>query len=215
LKAGIVTSDKILDDVLSELIRKHRCHTVLLYGSRATGRVTPTSDYDIAGIRKTGRTQRIARRQDGYYLDIFVFAERDLKFVDSRFSYLDGAKVLFRKGQFGSRFLRRLKLALKKRPKTLPADEIGARKVWAFKMLDRAALEDVEGHYRRSWLQTALLEDFFLVRRKQYKGSKAAFSWLHTYDLKTYRLFEDVLKNPGDLKRLRLLVQRVTGRKGP
>jgi len=123
--------------------------------------------------------------------------------------------VLFEREKFGSDFLRRLKGALKKPNEPLPPDEINARRVWAFKMLERAVLGNIEGHYRRSWLQMALLEDYFLLRRKRYWGSKAAFSWLRGYDLKTYRLFENALKNPGNLKMPGRLVQQVTGRKTP
>jgi predicted nucleotidyltransferase len=52
-------------------------HTVILYGSRARGQTTPTSDYDVIGVRKDEKKTRIAKKQDSKFWDVFVYAEKD------------------------------------------------------------------------------------------------------------------------------------------
>jgi len=71
--------DPFLVELVQELIDKNKCHTVILYGSRARGDATPQSDYDLMGVRKSGKKYRVAEKRNGIYLDIFVYPEMDLK----------------------------------------------------------------------------------------------------------------------------------------
>ena len=199
-----------LSKLTEELIEKHKCHTVILYGSHARGDATPQSDYDLMGVRKSGEKYRVAEKRDGIYLDIFVYPEKDLKKVGVDFLYMNGAKVLYQQGKFGTHFLKKLKSATNKKHKPLPAYEIKVRQVWLHKMFDRIAQGDIEGNYRRSWLHEALLYEYFNIRKKQYWGSKKSFAWLIKNDPTTYRLFDRVLNNPLNLKLLKKLVERVS-----
>lgn len=189
---------------------KHKCHTVILYGSRARGDATSASDYDLMGVRKAGKKLRIAKMFNDSYLDVFIFTEKDLKVVDENFIYMKGAKVIFQKNQFGTLFIKKLNSALKKKYKPLPNDEIEARRVWLHKMLERTKLGDIEGLYRRSWLQEALLADYFNIRKLRYWGSKESFKWLMQNDKKTYQLFNKSLERPTDFKALKKLVEQVS-----
>lgn len=210
-KSEIFTSDDpFLHHAVNELLQKYRCHTVLLYGSHARGDATEKSDYDLMGIRKSGKKFRLAEKRKGAYLDLFIFPEKDLKKVGEEHLYMKEAKVLFETGNFGSQFLRKLKAVAKKPITALPPDEIQTRRVWAHKMFERITVGDIEGNYRRSWLHEALLSDYFEIRKKRFSGSKESFAWLKKNDLTTYKLFENVLKKPTDLKLLKKLVERVT-----
>jgi predicted nucleotidyltransferase len=100
----------ILKQIISELTIKFKCHTVLLYGSHARGDATPKSDYDVMGVRKSGKKVRLAEKRNGVYLDISVFPEMDLKQVGESHLYLKGAPVLFQKGKFGDLFYKSLEL---------------------------------------------------------------------------------------------------------
>ena len=179
----------ILEQIVNELIKELKCHTVLLYGSHARGDATPKSDYDVMGVRKSGKPFRLAEKRNGVYLDLFILPETDLRQVGESHLYLKGAKVLFQKGKFGDRFLRKLGIALKKPYKGLSLNEIRTRQVWAHKMFERIEQKDIEGNYRRSWLQEALLVDYFELRKKRYWGSKESFEWLKDNDRRTYNLF--------------------------
>ncbi len=203
-------ADPFLTELTQELIKKHKCHTVILYGSRARGDATAKSDYDLMGVRKSGKKYRVAEKRDGIYLDIFVYPEKDLKKIGEEHLCMDGAKILYEQGKFGTDFLKKLKAATKKKHMSLPDDEIKVRQVWLHKMFERITQDDIEGHYRRSWLHEALLYEYFNIRKMRYWGSKKSFEWLIKNDPVTYRLFDRVLRNPLNLKLLKKLVVRVS-----
>lgn len=58
-----LSGDPFLNQAVSELVKKEKCHTVLLYGSRARADATETSDYDLMGVRKTGTKKRLAEKR--------------------------------------------------------------------------------------------------------------------------------------------------------
>ena len=76
--------DATLRDIVQELTRKYRCHTIILYASRAKGQTTPTSDYDVIGVRKDGKKTRIAKKQDSKFWDVSIYAEKDLRMLDDQ-----------------------------------------------------------------------------------------------------------------------------------
>ena len=95
-------------------------------------------------------------------------------------------------------------------PAKLPRDEIAARRVWAAKMLDRAGRGDSEGDYRRAWLLTALLEDYFACNGLWYEGPKASLAWLAAREPALFRLYEDALRPAAGLAAIAALVEAVT-----
>lgn len=203
-------TDPLLTQLVQELIKKHKCHTVILYGSQARGDTTPQSDYDLMGVRKTGKKYRVAEKRDGIYLDLFVYPEKDLKKIGEDHLYMNGAKVLYEQGRFGTDFLIKLKSATKKKYKPLPASEIKVRQVWLHKMYDRISQGDIEGNYRRTELLSALIVEYFNIRKKRYWGSKKGFFYLKKNDPATHRLYERLLKDPLNLDLLKKLVERVS-----
>jgi hypothetical protein len=52
---------------------------------------------------------------------------------------------------------------------------------------------DVEGNFRRVWLLTALLEDYFHLRGLWFEGPKRAFLWLAEHDPVAHAAFERAL----------------------
>lgn len=205
-----MNSDRFLDLVLEDLRSRHGIHTAILYGSRARGDATATSDYDILGIKKTGKPFRDARFWKGAYLDVFVYPEKKLLKPDSSMLQMHQGKVLFEKNRIGTRFLKKLDRIYQKGPKPLPQDEIQARKAWAFKMLSRAEAGDVEGNFRRIWLLMALLEDYFVCQGKWYLGPKESFKWLKKNRPGIYSLFEAALVPGANLSQLSVLVKNLT-----
>jgi len=205
-----LSDDSLLQETVSELLQRYKCHTVLLYGSRARGDATDKSDYDLMAVRKSGKQIRLAEKRNGKYLDIFIFPEKSLKKLGDEHLYMKESKVLFEQGHFGSQFIKQLKKIAKKPYQPLPDDEIQICRVWPHKMFERIIVGDIEANYRRSWLHEALLSDYFALRKKRYNGSKESFAWLKKNDLTTYKLFDKVLANPTNLKFLKKLVERVT-----
>lgn len=83
-------NDPILVSIVSELKDRYHCHTIVLYGSRARGSISPTSDYDVVGIRRRASKTRLAKKQMGFYWDVFVYPEKDLQRLgDQQLSWRD------------------------------------------------------------------------------------------------------------------------------
>jgi predicted nucleotidyltransferase len=198
----------LLQSIAEDVRTRHKCHTLILYGSWARGDATPTSDYDLLAIRQRGRAVvRDARMWEGAYLDIFVYPEEKLRPDD--LLQVRGGKVLFQRGHIGDALLARIDKVYARGPKPLSHDEIGARRLWAQKMFDRLQAGDPEGNYRRVWLLTALLEDYFELQNRWYEGPKAAFKWLRTHRPHVCAKFENALMPGADLRVIGDLIAEV------
>lgn len=202
-------NDEVLQEIVGYLRKKHRCHTVILYGSRARNSATSTSDYDVAGICRNGERTRIAKKKNGAYWDVFVYPEKDLKSVKTQFLDWRDAKVIFEEGHYGRNLIRRIQKSLEKPFKPAPRYEIAVTKAWAQKQLDRIEIGDVHGLFRRAELQTASIEHYFQIRRKRFWGPKAGLQWLEKHDPTTFKLFAKVYRDPVNLRALKALVARV------
>lgn len=192
-------NDPVLSSIVRELKNKYRCHTIVLYGSRARGLISPTSDYDVVGIRRRGSKTRLAKKQMGFYWDVFVYPEKDLRRLDDQQLGWRDARIIYGEGTYGQNLLRRLHTLLKKPHKPEPQYEINILKVWAQKELDRCKIEDIQGLYRRAEFQTALIEHYFVIRKKRFSGPKAGFAWLKENDPRAFKLINRCLKYPTNL----------------
>jgi hypothetical protein len=200
--------DRHLARFVRELKTRHRCHTVILYGSRARGDATTASDYDLIGFRKAGAIVRDARKSGAVWLDAFVYPDTRLKLGD--LLRVRGGRVMFQKAGFGDRFLARLEKLYTRGPKPLPPDEIAVKRAWPGKMLARIELRDPEGNYRRAMLLYVLLEDYFALRGLWYKGPKAALRWLQQNQPGMHALFAAALKPNASLSVISKLAAAVT-----
>ena len=201
--------DPILNSICRELKSKYRCHTIVLYGSRARGLTTPTSDYDVIGIRKRGPKTRIARKQDGYFWDVFVYSEKDLyKLGEPHFSWKN-ARVLHQDGRYGTNLLKRIEKLLKTPYKKQPQYEIDVTKVWAQKELERCRMNDIQALYRRAEFLNALIDHYFFIRQKRFLGPKEGFAWLEKNDPQTFKQIHKALKSPANLSFLKKAASRV------
>jgi uncharacterized protein len=186
-----------LDRIVEEMCKKHDCHTLILYGSRAHDDATAVSDYDLLVVRQGGPVIRDAGKWEGAYIDAFIYPENKLKSAD--LLRVRGGKTLLQKNGFGDAFLARLDKLYARGPKPLPPDELQARIIWAEKMIDRARLADAEGNFRRAWLLTSLLEDYFVLRGRWYEGPKISLKWLREHRPEVSALFERALQPDADI----------------
>ncbi|CAN7349012.1 nucleotidyltransferase domain-containing protein [Acidovorax sp. LjRoot66] len=173
----------LLRTFCNELVQDGGAHTVLLYGSRANGSEDQDSDCDIAAFAPREDTARDTRVVDGVFLDVFIYPESVLlQQPATEFLKLRQSVVLVQRAQQADRFLQGLQALFAQGPPALPADEARARRSWAWKMVARMERGDAEGHYRRAWLLTSLLEDYFALRGLWYEGPKKALQWLGEHD---------------------------------
>jgi len=201
--------DPILDSIIQVLKDKYRCHTILLYGSRARGLTTPTSDYDVIGIRRKGEKTRIAKKQNGYFWDVFVYAEKDLRKLGDQYFSWKNATILYQDGPYGRNLLKRIENLLKTPYKRQPKYEIDVTQVWAQKELERCRMKDIQGLFRRAEFQAALIEHYFFIRQKRFLGPKEGFAWMKENDPKTFKLIERTLKSPNNLSFLKAAATKV------
>lgn len=189
--------DDILDALCERLAVEHGCHTIILYGSRARGDAEADSDYDLIGFHDgAGPVRRETGRWHGALLDVFVYPAERLNAPDDTMLHVRGGRVLRQREDLGTQFLAALERVYASAPPALAADEIEARRNWASKMLDRAARGHIEGNYRRVWLLTTLLENYFVFRGRRYPGPKEAFEALAASDPEAHALFDAALQ-PG------------------
>lgn len=211
MKEHTITNDPVLQAIVEELISLYHCHTIILYGSRARGDFTASSDYDVAGIVKTGEKKRIARldKKHGVYYDLFVYPESAFDtIVDEHLCMSDGIIIIEREN-FGTKLLKKLSAAIKL-PESITPDEILVRKVWYQKMLARASIRDLEGKYLQIWAIYTILEDYFAFRKLRYQGPKKAFQYLEIHDPEILELFDEVLSNMNNVDILDKLIKRIT-----
>jgi len=209
----------MLDDFISrtaqELKDLYQCHTVILYGSRATGNFNASSDYDLAAFAPIADMQRVAEWRDGQYLDLFIYPEAQLQAASDEFLKLLDGQVLFERDTAGTQLLAMVQAHFNKGPTPLPPDEASARRAWAWKMLRRAEVGDSEGHYRRHWLLMALLEDWFHLRTQWYLGPKRSLNFLRQHHPEANASFEKALHPQADLADIAALIAHVTGLNAP
>ncbi|CZG40149.1 Predicted nucleotidyltransferases [Legionella pneumophila] len=210
IKHSSPLEDTSILEIASDLKEKHHCHTVILYGSRARGDYTDTSDYDIAGFRQHNIKERIAQKlpNTNVFLDIFLYPESELKEITDEHLCMHDGIVLFEKNKFGTNLLSKLKLIIFS-PPPISENEIHVRKVWYEKMLQRASVGDLEGKYRQIWSLFTILEDYFIFKGSRYLGPKQAIQYLEKHDSIIYSLFNQALSEPGNLTALKKLIKAV------
>ncbi|MBI3542456.1 MAG: nucleotidyltransferase domain-containing protein [Deltaproteobacteria bacterium] len=200
--------------IADELLKKHGCHTVVLYGSRALDAHESTSDFDVAGVREAGEPARDARPFEGEYLDAFIYPEKALETLEPEMIRLRAGRVLVEKDGYGTRLIERARKLFDAGPKPLSEAEASLIRSWVAKTLariSRGGPEDVEANYRRVWLLFQLLEDHFKLRGQWYLGPRESFEWLRRNDPATYRAFEQALAPEAARGSLRVLAARVLG----
>jgi hypothetical protein len=209
-----MTHDPLLNRICHEL-REAGAHTILLYGSRADGSANALSDYDVAGFAPVAHVIRDTRVVDGCFLDVFLYPGDALDRPTPELLKLRGSRILVQRDGTATRFLAELEAVYQQGPERLAEDEIRARDVWARKMALRAQRGDAEGDYRRVWLLTALLEDYFVTRQMWFEGPKKALQWLLTHDTVLYHAFQAALKPDTSVTAIDTLVDLVTRREAP
>ncbi len=202
-------ADLFLQRTCKELVSVHAVHTILFYGSRANGTARPDSDYDIAAFAPVEKMIRDARLVEGVFLDTFIRPETELLHPTHAHIKLRGSKILLQRESEAENFLHQLELLFRGGPAALPIDEIEARKLWALKMAARIKHGDTEANYRRVWLLTALLEDYFHIRGLWWQGPKQSLIWLKENDASVHDAYCAALVPGASNDTIDFLVQQV------
>lgn len=205
-----LAQEQVVDLIIRELTVEYQPHSMILYGSRARGEASSASDLDIAlFVDEIEETKRDARFIHGIYLDAFIYPTSILSTVDESLFKIRSGKILKERSGFCKRVLQAIEELYLKGPKKISSDEIQVKKVWARKMLERAKIADTEGNYRRVWLLTALIEDFYALRGEWYLGPKESFKNLKVSHPQIFNLYTKALKQEASIKDIEFLVEAI------
>ncbi|MEN0036571.1 MAG: nucleotidyltransferase domain-containing protein [Cellvibrio sp.] len=187
------STDPVLVKIIDYLVAQYGAHTILLYGSRADGSATADSDYDVAAFAAVEHEIRNNEFIDDAYWDVFVYPEALLASPTKEYLKLRSSQILVQKSNHADDFLADLDKLFDAGPAVLTEQEIAVREQWAAKMLARIQRDDIEGNYRRVWLLTTILEDYFDLRQLWYQGPKKSFVWMKENAPNDFYLFERAL----------------------
>ncbi|UTV28789.1 nucleotidyltransferase domain-containing protein [Photobacterium atrarenae] len=201
--------DPLIEDLVRALQVQYQPHTIIFYGSRARGDATASSDIDIACFVDDHPELKDARLFQGVYLDNWVYPTQAMQHISKdTLRFADGDCLVDQRG-LGKEFLAKVRNKLAAGPERLSESDRTHTIEWISKMLKRIETEDVEGMYRRCWLQLELLEIYFQLRGQWFFGPKKSLQYLKSKDPVAYHLFSDTYRMPTDLKKLQLLAHHV------
>ena len=202
--------DRITELAVKEVLEKYNPHTIIVYGSRARGEATETSDIDIACFTDSLTASKDAREFHNVFLDAWIYPTEAMENVTTEFlRFGDGFCASDKKG-IGEIFLQKVREKIDLGPDLLSCEDKAHAKEWAMKMLSRAAQNDIEANSRRVWLQFELLQIYFQFRDQWYFGPKKSFSWLKENDPKGYEIFQASYSNTQSHELLKKLAEYAT-----
>jgi hypothetical protein len=94
-------------------------------------------------------------------------------------------------------------------PTPITDDDRQMRIAWAHKTVERIRRGDLEAHYRAHQLLFQLLEDYYALRGRWYRGPKESFAAMRVDDPTTFALFERALAPAASLDAIAALVSAV------
>ena len=203
--------DDLLPKVVVDLQEKYNPHIIILYGSRARGDHTHSSDIDVVCFVEGAKPAKDARDFEGLYLDAWVYGSDVMSASNDELLRVADGYCLYDAEGCGKAFLKELQQRIEQGPKQLSASEIQHTKQWVYKMLERAKSSDVESLYRRYWLAIDLLQIYFDLRGQWYFGPKKGLAWLREHDAIGYQLFSQVYNHNIRFEYLGELSEYVTG----
>lgn len=218
-----ILSDQRIPEIISYLKDKYGADTVILFGSRARGKATEKSDYDLIVFIKNGEKREINEVYQKAHLQIFL--QPHSYDEEALLSYPSGiceeATILIQKQQSGEEFLRRLEEAYQSNSKTdssdsKDSDDIALTRQNSVNLLitnlKRSSSGDIrENYYRHKYLMIALNKYFTIRKLPSDKGASKSLEWIQENDPLTYVAFEKAYRPDASIHNLHHLLIRVAG----
>lgn len=198
--------DKLLQSIKEYLVRKHNCHSIILYGSFASGDYTEESDIDLLCFCEDPIEENDTSILDNRSLDAWIYKTEKMKDYD-QFLQVAGGKVLIDKRNKCIEFLENVEKRFKNGPVKMTSNEKEFYKRWLQKMLHRSRKGDVEGNYRYHWMLNDSLEIYFNIKDRWYLGPKKSLNWLMANDCEAFELFHNALKTDANIGEVEKLIE--------
>lgn len=150
---------------------------ILLYGSRARGEATPTSDVDALVFVAGGERGGLRGTSAGTDLDVEIVPVDATEGLDpAAYIHLGGGVPLHDPTGVVGAFLGRVEAHRARGPKALTPDEVIRYQVWTQRMLARIErhldTDPALGTFQLSWLLTTLMELYFQLRSLWTRSAK-------------------------------------------
>ena len=206
---------QLISKSLEILAAEYQPHIVVLYGSRARQDYNATSDIDMFCISDSPKVVgevKHAEIIDNVALDAWIYPSAQVLNSPENVLHIGDGILLVDDLLKGQALIAAVHKELEKGPKPLSDKDKAHTVAWVDKMIRRAELNDIESHYRRTWLQFELLEIYFQWRGLWYQGPKKSFRYLQSQDETGYELFQAVYQNPINICALSKLAQYVLDR---
>jgi hypothetical protein len=200
--------DEITKIAISEMVKKYNPHTIIIYGSRARGDATVESDVDIACFLDDSAAFEDTRNHNGIFIDAWDYPT-ELMNDATQFIKFNQAYCAVDERGLGKKLLSKVSEEYKKGLTPLNEQDKTNIIELRLKILKQACKGNLEGNYRKFWLQSDLLQTYFLLRRLWYFGPKQSFLWLETNDKVAYDLFSKVYDMPQSTEHLEALTSFV------
>jgi predicted nucleotidyltransferase len=137
-----IDDNKMLKKITDQMIKKHNCHTVILYGSRARSESNTTSDYDIIAIRKNGEIEKDCRIFEDAYLDAFIYPENYIENPETSLMRIKDGIILVQKDSVGDKLLNKVIEIFKKGPDKTPLWEKIVRVIMVLKYQSKIRFDE-------------------------------------------------------------------------
>ena len=185
--------ERLLASVKTYLTGKYHCHSIILYGSFASGSETRESDIDMVCFCENTEAQNDTAIIDGWQLDAWIYDTGMMQSADELLRIHEG-QILLDERNLCEPLLKSINESLNQDVNAQTVKQIEFQKTWLVKMLKRAKKEDIEGNFRYHWLLYDSLEIYFVIKRLRYRGPKNSLCWIKENDPIAYEIFEQALK---------------------
>lgn len=198
--------DNIIYSVKEYLIKKHNCHSIILYGSFANGDYTEESDIDLVCFCDNPTKENDTIILNDRRLDAWIY-KTEIMNNCTQFLHIIGGKILLDERNLCTNFLYEIDKHFTNGPEQTSLEQKEFLKSWLQKMLNRAKKGDIEGNFRYHWMLNDSLEIYFNIKDRWYLGPKKSLQWLQDNDKEAYYVFNNALKINTDITDIEKLIQ--------
>ncbi|CAM4481465.1 nucleotidyltransferase domain-containing protein [Paenibacillus tarimensis] len=192
---------------------QYHCHTVILYGSYATGDETPESDIDVVAFTDEVLVSHDNKMLEGKPLDAWFYPTSAMANTADFLRIKDGEALIDQRG-LGRGLLAAVQERFAAGPERVDREELIFLCDWLLKMVKRSLKGDAEGNYRYHWLLTDSLEIYGKASNQWYMGPKQTLKWLERHDKAAYDLFCNALRRDAADSDIYRLIKHVRGAAG-
>lgn len=185
-----MTKTEALKQICDELVQKHKCHTIILYGPQADPHYDGKKVFDLMAFRDDPQPTRDMQAvgEEEYTFSTHIHPLSAALTNPADFLEVSEGKVILEKGTSGQDLIKETKKLWQEGPDALPAEEREEIKTMILQIYDKFSKLNPGERARQDWLHKGLIEFYFSFRRLWYLDYRYGYDWLQKNDPETYDL---------------------------